>query len=50
MDELVRGTQITLRISGLIVFGPCDEKAAMTGAGLVPKIVLPLTTNPDGIL
>ena len=22
----------------------------MTGAGLMPKIVLPLTTNPDGIL
>lgn len=30
----------TLRISGVMVLGPFDEKAAMNGAGLVPNFVV----------
>jgi hypothetical protein len=29
----------TLRISGVTVLGPCDEKAAMNGAGFVSRAV-----------
>lgn len=32
------------------MFGPWDEKSAMTGAGLMPMIVFPLITKPDGTL
>jgi hypothetical protein len=39
-----------LRIPGVTVLGPCDEKAAMNGAGLVPRIVAGQVMNPVGVL
>uniref|UniRef100_A0A0A9AMZ0 Uncharacterized protein n=1 Tax=Arundo donax TaxID=35708 RepID=A0A0A9AMZ0_ARUDO len=39
-----------LRISGVIVLGPCDEKAAINGAGFVPRTVVGFVMNPVGVL
>ena len=39
-----------MRICGVTVLGPCDEKAAMNGAGFVPRIVAGLVMNPVGFL
>lgn len=38
----------TFRISGLRTLGPTDEKAAMTGAGLTPTIVVAFEMKPEG--
>lgn len=40
----------TLRISGVTVFGPLEEKAAMNGAGFVPTTALGAVMNPTGSL
>ncbi|RWW05521.1 hypothetical protein GW17_00031201 [Ensete ventricosum] len=40
----------TLRISGVIVLGPREEKAAMNGAGFVPSSVFGLVMYPSGDL
>jgi hypothetical protein len=33
-----------------MMLGPCDEKAAMNGAGLVPRTVAGLVMKPVGFL
>jgi hypothetical protein len=33
-----------------MTLGPCDEKAAMNGAGFVPRIVAGLVMKPVGFL
>jgi hypothetical protein len=33
-----------------MVLGPCDEKAAMNGAGFVPRTVAGLVMKPVGFL
>jgi hypothetical protein len=38
------------RIPGVTVFGPCDENAAMKGAGFVPSLVSGLVIVPAGLL
>jgi hypothetical protein len=38
------------RISGLTGLGPCDEKAAMDGAGFVDRAVTGFSTYPAGDL
>jgi hypothetical protein len=39
-----------LRISGVMVLAPCDEKAAMNDAGFVPRTVAGLVMKPVGFL
>jgi len=37
---MVRVCKLALIISGVIIFGPMEEKAAASGAGLVPTTVI----------
>lgn len=47
---LINCSKLTLRISGVMEFGPLDEKAAITGAGLTPITALGGVIRPCGLL
>lgn len=46
----IAGANQTLRISGVMVFGPLEENAAMNGAGFVPSTVFGEVIYPFGFL
>lgn len=48
--KLIELILLTLIMSGLIIFGPAEEKAATSGAGLVCRIVVVLEILAVGFL